>query len=309
MNIHQFTQPELAKTLKGDGLYFQTGPFVIRLRTTLNELVDDFAFLYGDYPVVQGHDQKLADYHVRMQRPGGLRRWLKPQVQFLLDGATTFYPFPLKLALALLEWGLNYCVFSEAHQYLIFHSAVVERNGNAMILAAPPGSGKSTLCAAMIHHGWRLFSDEIGLLRREDGTLTPNPRPVNLKSGSIPIIRDYAPQAQFGPELPDTRKGTVAHIRPPTDSVRRAGETATPAWVVFPQYQAGASTRLQPLKKSRALLQLAHSAFNYNLLGVQGFEMLANLIDRVGCYQFTYSSLDEALKLFESLDPPQSRGD
>jgi predicted ATPase len=30
-----------------------------------------------------------------------------------------------------------------------------------VILPAPPGSGKSTLCAALVTRGWRLLSDEL----------------------------------------------------------------------------------------------------------------------------------------------------
>ena len=300
MRIQDLSKPQLTDLLQGEGLYFHTGPFITCLKTTAENLIDDFHFLYGDYPIED--DAQLADYHVRLDRPSGLRRWFRPQVEFILDGTKTFHPFPLHLAVALLEWGLNYSVFTEAHQYLLFHSAVVERDGSAMILAAPPGSGKSTLCAAMIHNGWRLFSDEIGLLRRQDGRLTPNPRPVNLKAGSIPVIRAYAPEAQFGPIQPQTRKGTVSHIRPPTESVERAHETAQPAWVIFPTYRQGAPTELIPIPKSRALLRLAHSAFNYNLLGVRGFEMLAELIDVCSCYEFTYSDLDEALELFAGLN-------
>ncbi len=302
MRIGDLSRPDLVDRLRGRGLYFRTGPFVTRLLTRADNMIDDFQFLYSDYPI--DTDAQLADYHVRLDRPQGLRRWVRPQIEFILDGTKTFHPFPLHLAIALLEWGLNYSVFTEAHQYLIFHAAVLERDGKAMILAAPPGSGKSTLCAAMIHRGWRLFSDEIGLLRRQDGRLTPIPRPVNLKAGSIPVIKSFAPEAQFGPILPQTRKGTVTHIRPPTQSIERADETAQPAWVMFPCYQPGATTQLLPMKRSRALLRLAHSAFNYNLLGVRGFEMLADLIDTCDCFEFTYSDLDEALDLFARLPAP-----
>jgi predicted ATPase len=33
---------------------------------------------------------------------------------------------------------------------------VVERDGHALILPAMPGSGKSTLTAALVQRGWRL---------------------------------------------------------------------------------------------------------------------------------------------------------
>ena len=72
-------------------------------------------------------------------------------------------------------------------RYLIIHAAVVERNGFALLLPAPPGSGKSTLCAGLIHHGWRLLSDELALIDPETATLQAIPRPVSLKLSLIHI--------------------------------------------------------------------------------------------------------------------------
>jgi hypothetical protein len=41
------------------------------------------------------------------------------------------------------EWGLNWCIASHAHSFLVIHATVVERGGRAMVLPAPPGSGKA----------------------------------------------------------------------------------------------------------------------------------------------------------------------
>ena len=59
-----------------------------------------------------------------------------------------------------------------AHQYLIIHAAVVEKNGLAAILPAPPGSGKGTLTAGSVLSGWRLLSDELTLIDRLSGRST-----------------------------------------------------------------------------------------------------------------------------------------
>ena len=66
-------------------------------------------------------------------------------------------------------------------------------------------------------------------------------------------------------------------------------------------YQAGAPARLERLPKGRAFMQLADSAFNYNLHGRQGFETLAQVIDAAECYEFAYGDLEEAVKLYDRL--------
>jgi predicted ATPase len=46
----------------------------------------------------------------------------------------------------------------------MLHAAVVEKNGKALILPALPGSGKSTLSAALAMNGWRFLSDEFTMI-------------------------------------------------------------------------------------------------------------------------------------------------
>jgi HprK-related kinase A len=201
----------------------------------------------------------------------------------------------------MLEWCLNWCIESRAHQYLMIHAAIVERHGAALILPAPPGSGKSTLTAALISRGWRLLSDELTLINPTTGMAVPISRPVGLKNESIEVIRDFVPDAVIGPLALDKTKGTIAHLKPPADSVGKADEMALPQWVVFPQFLAGSPAVLTTYSKPNALLRLADSAFNYSQHGVRGFETLSALIDRCGCYEFTYGRLGEAIAQFDSL--------
>ena len=212
-----------------------------------------------------------------------------------------FQPLPLDQAFPMFEWAMNWCVSSQANSWLVIHAAVIEKDGLAAILPAPPGSGKSTLCAALVNRGWRLLSDELTLVRLDDGKIDPLPRPVSLKNASIGIIRDYAPAAAFTRPVADTVKGTVAHMRASSDSVARAGQAAAPAWIVFPKWQAGAAAELTPVPQARAHMRLAENAFNYSLLGETGFHTVARLVDEVRTFDFHYSVLDDAIAVFERL--------
>ena len=293
------TQKVLARWLADEGLCFRMGQFQVMLRCNFPHLARTFGILYADYPLAPAGG--FTDFHVSLKPATGLRRWMRPQVSFDLDGHTPFKPLPAGQAFPLLEWGLNWCVSSAANAYLIIHAAVVEKNGFAAILPAPPGSGKSTLCAALINRGWRLLSDELTLVRIEDGRIAALPRPVSLKNASIDIMRAYAPDAVLSPKVFDTVKGTIAHMKPPTASVRRAGEAARPAWIVFPRYQAGAATRLASVPPAEAFLRLAENCFNYSALGIHGFEAVARLMHDCRCHDFTYSVIDEAIAAFAAL--------
>lgn len=259
--------------------------------------------LYADYPLAS--TSQFMDFHVRVFQPKSLRRWLRPQVIFALDSKIAFKPLPRYQAFALLEWGINWCVASHVNQYLVIHAAVIERDGFALIMPAPPGSGKSTLCAALVNRGWRLLSDELALVSPDDLRIIPMPRPVSLKEQSIPVIQDYAPEAILSRPIANTQKGTIAHMKAPKASVQRCHESAIPTWVIFPRYQRGAKAQLGTFARTRALLRLAENSFNYSVLGTLGFNTAADLIESCDCYEFTYSNLDEAIAIFNQL--PVSR--
>lgn len=304
MNVSALTPSELGDRLKQTGIFLQTGSFITHLRTSIPSVAEGIGLLYSDYPLAE--QDGFADFHLSLVPPRNLRRWFRPQVLFLSDGNSPFKPLPLDQAFPMLEWGLNWCISSHANHYLIIHAAVIEKDGYAAIMPAPPGSGKSTLCAALVNRGWRLLSDELALVRVSDGKIIPLPRPVSLKNQSIDIIQRYEPDAILSPKVSDTVKGTVAHMKAPTDSIVRAAETAQAAWVIFPKYQADAAARLEVLPQSRAFMRVADNAFNYSSLGAKGFETLTGLIDASLCYDFTYSILDEAIEIFDALQPPAS---
>ncbi|MBI5430616.1 MAG: HprK-related kinase A [Nitrosomonadales bacterium] len=304
MNVSTLAPSELESRLRQAGIFLQTGAFTTHLQTSIPSVADGIRLLYADYPLAE--ESGFADFHVSLARPAGIRRWIKPQVQFLFDGYSPFKPLPLDQAFPMLEWGLNWCVSSHANRYLIIHAAVVEKGGYAAILPAPPGSGKSTLCAALVNRGWRLLSDELALIRVSNGQICPLPRPVSLKNQSIDIIQRYEPTAIFSRKVSDTMKGTVAHMKAPADSIARATETAQAAWFIFPKYQTGAEASLTALPQSRAFMRVADNAFNYSQLGTQGFETLAGLIGDSLCYDFIYSVLDDAIETFDALKPPIS---
>jgi HprK-related kinase A len=169
-----------------------------------------------------------------------------------------------------------------------------------VILPAPPGSGKSTLCAALVGRGWRLLSDELAVIDPDTGKLIPIPRPVGLKNDSIKIIQTFLPEARFGPACKDTRKGTVAHMAAShADCVNT--QWVEPKLVVYPKYEAGSDTIMVPHAKGDSLVQLAANSFNNQVLGRRGFEALANLVDATDSFDFRYSELEEAIKTFEDL--------
>lgn len=299
LRLSQLPQPLLLQRMQGAGLRLRTGPFVMLIRSPNELIAEGLGALYGAYPVES--DDTFAEFALNIAPGKGLRRWLRPQVRFVFDGRPVFEPLPADQAFVLLEWAMNWCISNHAHQYLIVHAAVVARGDRAMVLPAPPGSGKSTLCAALIHSGWRLLSDELTLIGMDDGLIVPLCRPVSLKNQSIDVIQRFAPDARFNRITHDTAKGSVTHMAVPADQLHRIDQKARPCWVVYPRYAVGAATELMPRPRAGAVEDLARNSFNFAIQSGAGFKRLCDLVEGCACYDFRYSDLRSAMAAFDAL--------
>lgn len=299
MKLKELSHAVVCARLKNDGLVLKIGPFSFRITSPISTVAENLIVLYSDYHVLDaGH---FVDYSVTIDTGGGWRRWTRQQAIFKFDGTEPFVPLPIDHAFPLLEWSMNWCISMHAHHYLMLHSAVIEREGCAVILPAPPGSGKSTLCAGLVHRGWRLLSDELALISLVDASITPLGRPISLKNQSIDVIRKYVPDSVLSRVVHDTSKGSVSLLKVPNETLIRISETAVPRWVVFPKYVAGSPPHLTPRSKAHSMLELGRNSFNYMVLGRIGFDVLSKVVDSSECFDFQYSQLDDAVAVFEDL--------
>ena len=287
----------MSRRLAGRGLNLTIGRFDIALTSRLPQVNRGVVQLYADFPL--SPDNSLIDFRIDIASPSLLRRWFRSQVNFNFDGVRPFKPLPINQAFAMFEWGLNWVIANHAHQFAIVHAATVEKNGRGYIFPGVPGSGKSTLCAALVCRGWRLLSDEMALISLIDGLIWPIPRPVSLKNASIEIIRKFAGGAVLGDIVADTAKGNIAHMRPPKASVMSSTVPVAPFAVVFPTYRAGANTEYVEISKGQTLMRLAENCFNYPVLGAAGFNCLADAVEKSRCHTAVYSELDDIIASLE----------
>lgn len=292
MLIGELDAAELGRRLRGDGLVLHLRPFTVRVTSPFNVLASALKQMYAGFPLAQGD---FADFHVTVRR----RRWFKLQAVFELDGHRPFFPLPADQAFVGFEWGLNWCIYNYVQDYIILHAAVLERDGGALILPGASGSGKSTLTAGLMCAGWRLLSDELTLLRLDDGAAQGLARPVSLKNESIQLARQMAPDVVLSPVTKDTAKGAVCHLAPPASAVDRAEETAAPRWLVLPRFEPGAEAALESLGRAQAMMAAVDSSLNYSVLGAVAFELLADTVDRCERYSLTFGSLEQALVVLD----------
>ena len=298
--IADIGEPEFAARLARQGLGVRIGPFDVKLRSGVRTIDSALHRLYRDYVLLDGDDQ-VFNIHLRIVSTRHWRRPHKRMVRLLVDGRAPHEDLPLDQALAVLEWGLNLAIALRSHSWLMLHSATVERHGGVLLLPAWPGSGKTTLCTALVFRGWRLFSDEFGLVEPLSGTVAPIPRPMALKNASIEVICGFAPGAELGPTIPNTRKGTIAHVKAPTESIQSSSKSAAVRWIVFPRWSAGAEFACEEMPKLDAFTMLATNAFNYEMLGESAFIAVRRLVETARCFRLVYSELDRAVAFLNGL--------
>jgi len=282
-----------------DGVCLDLGPFTVRVNSDDTAFINTFRQCYAELTALEAGT--VAHFRValrRRRRLGGLRR---RQVAFSVEGTHPFEPYPGYQGFPMFEWGLNWCIATGAHRYLLFHCAAVEHRGHALLMPAMPGSGKSTLAACLLGAGWRLLSDEFGILDYRSGQILPMPRAIPLKNRSIPVFRERATGLSMGPVYPKTRKGEVCHVFPPAGSLQRQGEGVPPALIVFPRYQAGSALEISPVPPHIAFTRLTNNAFNYRVCARAGFEAATSLAQSTPAYALQYSDVDGAIARIEEL--------
>jgi len=290
---------DLLKKAKTKGLNYPIGPFNLCLKTDIPTFLETFVKMYASLPLI--NDPCISDFHIQIKQKKGLRRLWHPQSIFTVDSVTPFEPYPYNMSYPLAEWGLNWCIAMSAHQNIMLHSAALEYKGIAIIFPAMPGSGKSTLCSALMLRGWRLLSDEFGIIEPKSGKVIPIPRAIPLKNNSISIINDFSEKSILGPTFKGTKKGDVAHLAPTSESFTRQNEWVTPALVIFPKYETSIHCNLSKQEKSLAFVGVTKNSFNYHLTQSRGYKTLSTLIKKCETYDLQYSHLNDAIKALNQL--------
>jgi HprK-related kinase A len=291
--VGDLSPAEFAELLTGPGLPVRIGPFDTSILVRVTDLNEPLYRLYRDYPLLDR--DRVFNFHVELHQRRRYRMAGEKLVRFIVDGRAPHEDMPAEQALAVLEWGINLVIALRAHRFVMLHAAVLEHGGRALVMPASPGDGKTTLCAGLAHRGWRLLSDEFGLMSPGTDELIPIPRPMALKNESIDVIRAFAPAAELGPIIPNTRKGTISHVKPPPDSVRESDRGAPVGWVVFPRWIENAELTVQEVPRADGFMVLASNSFNYELRGESAFNSLRSAIDRARCFDLIYSDLQQAV--------------
>lgn len=246
-------------------------------------------------------DELLAPF--RLEGANGIstfeirRKGRTGKIRVYLDGRLVLRADSEAAALDYVLWKAGTETIERAEDFLVLHAGAVSWRGRAVVLPAPPDSGKTTLTAALTRAGFRYLTDEASFLELGSGRLHPYPRALWMEPGTLDLM----------PDLRDTLPGFITaprisyHIDP---ADLRPGAIGTPCrvrYVVFPRYVRGAATSLEPVGRAETVVALAKNSFNTQRLGAQGVRLLADVVRGAECYRLAMGDLDQAVAAVSGL--------
>ena len=184
-----------------------------------------------------------------------------------------------------------------AHNFLFYiHAGTVGTDQACVLLPAAPGSGKSSLTAALTHKGCRYFSDEVALIEPESFMVNPMPLAFCAKSTGWDVLAGYYPEILSAPTHSRSDGKIVRYVAPPPASVQKTPASIT--HMVFPRYDKASKTELKPIARSEALGRVMVECLGQKQrLDRNNVEQLIGWISGIQCYALPFSSLDEATEL------------
>jgi hypothetical protein len=197
------------------------------------------------------------------------------------------------------KWLLWEAAINSHRFFMNIHAGVVGDGKGVLMLPAAPGSGKSSLTAALARSGLDYFSDEIALLEEPDLAVRPIPLAVCVKSTGWELMTPLFPNI---PKLKVHRRGDGKIVRyvppPPFRHGTRRDRTYPVRAIVFPKYIAGTETALTPISRVEALSRLMEECLVVPVpLTLRRIQSLVRWIKGVRCFDLKMSSLDQAVSL------------
>ena len=203
-------------------------------------------------------------------------------------GANGVIPF---LIYALFDKGMA----ALAHR-LLFHAAVVAKDGRALLLPARSGSGKSTLAAALCAAGWTYLSDELAVVDPATLQVEPFALPLGLKDKSVTPLAPFIPEVAELPRHIRSDGVGVRYLPPP----RVAKEALPVQALIFPRFSPGSEPRLASLDPLQALEGLAETGSSSRPLAAEDIRAMLALARRPA-YTLAFDDLPTAVRRLASI--------
>jgi len=215
-------------------------------------------------------------------------------ISLVVDGEDRVRGVSAVDAVGQLLWEVSQQAIARGSKHLALHAGSLSWRGTGLVLPAPSGSGKSTLTAGLTVAGCEYLSDEVALVDLASGTLHPFPRALGMSPrsiGFIPGLLERLPQ-----EL-EPVDGAERYVPPDALRPLPIGGPCQLRCVIVPEHVPGATTILEPARRSEAVLAMMGNAFNFAEFKGAGLVALAAIARHISAYRLRIGELSAAVDL------------
>ena len=174
------------------------------------------------------------------------------------------------------------------------HASSARRDGPALLIAGPSGTGKTTLLLDLVARGWSAAGDDLVALEAS-GRVRTWAKPVHVRDPATwsRLKGDWDVPAWVPPPR-------ASGLLPPA-SVRMNAGTFEAGGIVFPVHRDRARPACELLSPAAAAGMAAANCQNAGGAGPEGLASCARLSSRVPSATLTYGTSSEAVGLLEDL--------
>ncbi|MDB4049218.1 hypothetical protein N9485_03305 [Luminiphilus sp.] len=151
------------------------------------------------------------------------------------------------------------------------HAAAVSINGNAIVMPAVSGSGKSSLTMWLVANGFDYITDEMVLIDK-DHRVDGISRPIHIKSHGWKAVQHLL-KHEHEHDIYDGTQVNVVPISSINGNVS-SENTHQAGILLFPRFESGASTTLTRISPAQAGLALIKNHINARNMPHHGFSNL-----------------------------------
>jgi hypothetical protein len=192
-----------------------------------------------------------------------------------------------------LEKALTIALQQQRPELLFLHAAALQREGRACLLAGESGSGKSTTCWGLLHHGFRYLSDELAPVDLGSGQVLAYPHALCLKQ---------RPPAGYPLPADAVNLDTTIHV--PVRSLP-GGASISPCplgAVIFVRHEAGLDApRSSEIGTAEAAARLYLCTLNALAHPARGLDAVLQVVGRVPCFSLRAADLHDTCELISRL--------
>jgi hypothetical protein len=197
-------------------------------------------------------------------------------------------------------------------QFVRLRGGAVEVDGRAILLVSPdPEAHQATLTSLLTQRGGRFIGE--GVLEFDPilGRLHPSPLPPLLYEGDLELFPGVPEQPVRRGKRDDPGREVMLPPRPASLEALGATRAEGPVplgWIVFPTFDSGQDTELEPAGGAALLFRFAEAILNRHVWRDRSVILLRDLVERTAVSRLTVGPMAEAADLLMRTAPGLMKG-